>query len=187
LSRIAEQHQSILDAGYKLRRLRREARRIPSPACHDVPAPSAHRSAPIGDQVPCFPPPSRNAFFEDRGVRTTRDIAPILRVPVGQQHDQDFESVELASSDEGVIVPRPAVFLEQLVDSGIVEFETRLPELSSLVDARPCALQIATAGDRSFVHEVRRLGEVSTRPGHTNCEVLRADLVAPFDAPSPAC
>ena len=95
--------------------------------------------------------------------------------------------MKLPCSDEGVVVPRPAVFLEQLADLGIVEFEARVAELALLIDARAGALQIPRRGDHSVVDEVRRLREVPTRPHHTYCEILGANLVAPFDPPPSAC
>src|SRR6478672_10749278 len=67
--------------------------------------------------------------------------------------------MKLASADERVVIPRPAVFLEQLADVRIIELEARLAKVSMLVDARPGALQITARLDRSVLDEIGGLGE----------------------------
>jgi len=58
-------------------------------------------------------------ILEDGGVRTARDIAHVLVVPVRQQHQQNLQAVQLVRFDEWILVPRPAVLVEVAVQKTI--------------------------------------------------------------------
>ena len=127
-------------------------------------------------------------MLEDRGVRPARHVAAILRVPVREQHHQHLQSVELRSADEWIVVPRPAVLLEELAHRRVVQLEAGILERAVVVDAGPGTLQLvaAGAGDRPRRDVVGRLGVVAARPDQSDGEVLGLHLVAPLDPPAPA-
>src|SRR5688572_24882584 len=108
LSDVPEPDHAFANAGDELRVLCLEAVRVPPSARDDIAAPAAHRPAPVGDEIAGFTPPPSDAVLEDRGVRAARDVAPILRVPVREQHDEHLEAVQLRRAQKGVVVPGPA-------------------------------------------------------------------------------
>jgi hypothetical protein len=101
------------------------------------------------------PPSGSGANLENRRVRSARHVTAILRVPIGQQHDEDFQTVQFPGADEGIVVPRPAMLFEQLLDGRIVELEARGDEPAACgVDARACTLEAGGTLDGTRRNEV---------------------------------
>src|SRR5438045_3610692 len=80
---------------------------------------------------------ARAGLLEERRVRPTRDVAPILAIPVRQEHHDDLQSIELSRADEWIVVPRPAMFVEEHPHRPIFELEPRLGEGAIDGDERP--------------------------------------------------
>src|SRR3954469_10304919 len=111
-------------------------------------------------------------MLEDRRVRSARDVAAILGVPVGEQHDEDLQTVQFARADERVVVPGPAVLLEHLTDLRIIELEARILKAALIVDAGFGSLQIAWRHHDALSHEIRGLREVPAAPDQPYREAL---------------
>ena len=127
-------------------------------------------------------------MFEDGGVRSAGHVTSILGVPIGEQHHQHFEALQLPGADERIVVPGPAVLLEVLSDMRIIELESSVGEAATLVDAVARALETRRSLDPTGWYEVGRLGKIAAGPGQPYGEILRSHFVTPLDPPAaPVC
>src|ERR1051325_12239917 len=119
-------------------------------------------------------------MLEDGGVRTARDVAAILAVPVRQQHDDNPEAVELPRADKRVVVPRPAMLVEEHAHRSILELEPRIGEAAVLAHLSSRARERRHAVDAAAGDVMRDLREVAAGGGETDAERFGLRLVTPL-------
>src|SRR2546422_3321824 len=97
-----------------------------------------------------------------------------------------LETGELGAADERIVVPRPAVLVEQHAHLRVLELESRLAEPAVLIEVVTGARQTGGPLDGALGDKMCDLGEVGARPGEPRRERFRPCLVSPLDAPQPA-
>src|SRR5262245_35862507 len=182
---IAEVDDLVVSAGDEARRLCLEPLGIPSSSRHDGRPPPTHGASPVGDEVPRLGRQSRDGIFENRRIRSARHVAPVFAVPVRQQHDHNLQAVELPAADKRVVVPGPAVFVEQHAHGSILELEACVDEAAVLTHHGARARERVYAIDAPAADVMGDLGEVAARGREPRAERFRFCFCAPFDAPQP--
>src|SRR5262249_37967644 len=156
----------VVDAAYELGALLGVILAVPLvPAAYGK-TPLAQRGSPILNDVAVLDDSVLGVLQDGYIRRDVTDFPGVLVVPVRGERHQDFQPVQLPSSDEGIVVPRPVVAFQESP-----QLKARIPEPSILLDELGGALEVSDPFDSSFGHEVDRLDEVSRRPGEAPGDV----------------
>src|SRR5579884_1327235 len=108
-------------------------------------APTAQRLAPVVDKVDPIGA-GRIFSFENTDVAAADRIRRVLVIPIGNQHDQDFQAVELRSAIERVPRPGPGAIVEE-TRSGLEARERRIRKRAVVLDKSRRALECRDSGD----------------------------------------
>src|SRR5579884_596614 len=145
LAAIAELNSCLACACNKLARLAEKRAAIERGRFVVRRAPTAQRLAPVVDKVDPIGA-GRIFSFENTDVAAPDRIRRVLVIPIGNQHDQDFQAVELRSAVERVPRPSPGAIVEE-TRSGLEARERRIRKRAVVLDKSRGALECRDSGD----------------------------------------